>query len=155
MGLRPGGVQRDTASMPSPLAATVETMRTHLTTSRHAEMLFDVLVDLLGDQGVVWTANQGQLRRLFRRDSYVPTLIVPWPLAELSVGGRIGWVSAAFDARTGVPAPEREPLPGKPSRRIRPVMPMFRRGGRSAILPAFYGGDHGENDGGAAAWGGA
>jgi hypothetical protein len=40
-------------------------------------------------------------------------------------------------------------------RSIRPVMPMFRRGGRSAILPAFPGGDHGENSGGAVAWSGA
>lgn len=102
--------------MPEPLAATVQTLRTHVATSRHAEMLFDVLVDLLGDQCVLWTANQGHLRRLFRRDPYDPTRIVPWPLAELSVGGRIGWVSAAFDARTGEPAPERGPLPGKPSR---------------------------------------
>lgn len=102
--------------MPSPLSAAVESMRTHVATSRHAEMLFEVLVDLLGDQGALWTANEGRLRKLFRRDPLDATLIVPWPVAELSVGGRIGWVSPAIDTRTGEVVPEPELPPGKPSR---------------------------------------
>lgn len=102
--------------MTSPLAASVETLRTHVPTSRHAEMLFDVLVELLGDQGVLWTANEGRLRKLFRRDPYDASLIVPWPVAELSVGGRIGWVSPTIDAQTGEVVPERERPPGEPSR---------------------------------------
>lgn len=102
--------------MTSPLAPAVDALRTHVATSRHAELLFDVLVDLLGDQGVLWTANEGRLRKLFRRDPYDAGLTIPWPVAELSVGGRIGWVSPTIDTRTGEPVPEREPLPGKPSR---------------------------------------
>ena len=72
-------------------------------------MLFDLLVDLLGDQAVVTTENDRTLRRLFRRDAVHSSLIVPWPVAQLSVRGRIGWVSPAFDPATGeiVPEPER------------------------------------------------
>ncbi len=119
--------------MTSPLSATVESMRTHVATSRHAEMLFEILVDLLGDQGVLWTANEGRLRKLFRRDSLHATLIVPWPVAELSVGGRIGWVSSTFDVRTGEVVPEPELPPGKPSR---------LRGLGPAEVGVFDGPDH-------------
>ncbi len=100
----------------SPLAPAVDAMKAHVATSRHAEMLLEILVDLLGDQGVLWTANEGRLRKLFRRDSLDATLVVPWPVAQLSVGGRIGWVSPTIDTRTGEIVPEPEPLPGKVSR---------------------------------------
>lgn len=100
----------------SPLASAVDAMKAHVPTSRHAEMLFEILVDLLGDQGVLWTANEGRLRKLFRRDPIDATLVVPWPVAQLSIGGRIGWVSPTIDTRTGEVVPELELPPGKPSR---------------------------------------
>lgn len=93
----------------SPLAPAVDAMRTHVPTSRHAEILFEILVDLLGDQGVLWTANERRLRKLFRRDPLGSTLVIPWPIAQLSVGGRIGWVSPTIDTRTGEIVPE--PVP--------------------------------------------
>jgi len=102
--------------MTSPLSAAVDAMRTHVPTSRHAEMLFEILTDLLGDQGVVWTANEGRLRKLFRRDPLDATLVAPWPLAQLSLGGRIGWVSPTSDTRTGEVVPDPEPPPGKTSK---------------------------------------
>jgi len=102
--------------MTSPLSATVEAMQAHVPTSRHAEMLFEILTDLLGDQGVLWTANDGRLRKLFRRDPLDAALEVPWPVAQLSLGGRIGWVSPMFDTRTGEVVPDPEPPPGKASK---------------------------------------
>ena|GEM_PF-6925735 len=65
---------------------------------------------------MLWTANEGRLRTLFRRDPLDATLVVPWPLAQLSLGGRIGWVSPTIDTRTGEVVPGPEPPPGKPSK---------------------------------------
>lgn len=86
----------------SPLASAVDAMKAHVPTSRHAEMLFEILVDTLGDQGVLWTANEGRLRKLFRRDPLDATLVVPWPVAQLSVGARsrladLEWLAGAAD----------------------------------------------------------
>jgi hypothetical protein len=85
-------------------------------TSRHAEILFGLLVDLLGDQGVVSTANDGTLRKLYRRDAVDPRWIVPWPVAQLSMRGRIGLVSAAFDVETGEEVAEPKLPAGKASK---------------------------------------
>ncbi len=87
----------------------IEALKAHVPTSRHAEMLFGLLVDLLGDRAVVSTANERTLRTLFLRDAFDPRSIVPWPVARLSTRGRIGWVSPTYDTATGeiVPEPER------------------------------------------------
>jgi hypothetical protein len=97
----------------SPLDPVVEALRAHAPTSRHAEMMFGLLVDLLGDQAVVTTANDRTLRTLFRLDAVHSNLIVPWPVARLSTHGRIGWVSPTFDTATGEVVPEPERPAGK------------------------------------------
>lgn len=102
--------------MTSPLEPVVDALRANAPTSRHAEMLFDLLVDLLGDQAVVTTENDRTLRKLFRRDAVHADQIVPWPVAQLSVRGRIGWVSPTYDSATGEIVPEPERPPGKASK---------------------------------------
>ena len=102
--------------MTSPLEPVVNALRSHAPTSRHAEMLFDLLVDLLGEEAVLTTANDRTLRTLFRRDAIDASLIVPWPVARLSVRGRIGWVSPTYDTETGEIVPERERAAGKVSK---------------------------------------
>ena len=99
--------------MPGPLEPAIDALKAHAPTSRHAEMLFGLLVDLLGDQAVVKTENDGTIRTLFRRDAVHSGLIVPWPVAQLSVRGRIGYVSPTIDTRTGEVVAEPERPAGK------------------------------------------
>jgi hypothetical protein len=116
-------------------------LRAHAPTSRHAEILFDLLVDLLGDQAVVTTANDGTLLKLFRRDAVDSSLIVPWPVAQLSVRGRIGWVSPTFDTETGEIVPERERPAGKTYRLRGLASGQIELYDGNAKVGVFYGDD--------------
>jgi hypothetical protein len=88
-----------------------ETLRSR----RHAEMLFEALSAQLGDAAWLETANDGALRRLFRRDPVDPTQIVPWPVLELNVGSRIGYVTE-WTTMDGEPAMAPAPQPAPPPR---------------------------------------
>ena len=92
---------------------TLDALRAGLPTSRHAAMTFDMLVDLLGDQAVVSTANDRTRLALYRRDTLDSGLIVPWMVAQINLRGRIGIVSQTFNLHTGEVAPPTEPVPGK------------------------------------------
>ena len=71
----------------------VHAIRDALATRRHAEMLFEMARDLLGDRAVVETWNGGTRKTLLRRESAGDGM-VPWPVATLDVAGRVGVVSA-------------------------------------------------------------
>ncbi|MBK8098780.1 MAG: hypothetical protein IPK26_16830 [Planctomycetes bacterium] len=76
--------EREPVGPPESVRVLAATLRSR----RHAAMLFDAVVDLLGENGWQETANDGAVRRLFRRDRQQPSLIVPWPLLELTFGSR-------------------------------------------------------------------
>lgn len=65
-------------------------IRDAVPTRAHAEMLFGMVVDMLGDAAWVETWNGEQSRTLFRRDAPGSNWIVPWPLLSVSRGGREG-----------------------------------------------------------------
>ena len=111
-------VDGELRGVPESLVPVAHALRASLPTSRHAELLFDLLVDLLGDQAVVTTENGRTLFKLFRRDVVDAGRVVPWPVAQLSTAGRIGWVSPTVDTRTGEVVPEREAPAGR-ARRLR------------------------------------
>ncbi len=65
-------------------------IRDAIPTRAHAEMLFAMVVDLLGDEAWVETWNGETTRTLFRRESPGSNWIVPWPLLSVTRGGREG-----------------------------------------------------------------
>jgi len=95
-------------------------IRDALPTRRHAEMLFDMVVDLLGDEAWVETWNGETTRTLFRRETKGPRWILPWPLLSVTRGGREG----PSPIRTAVPGVYEEPKtrPG-PAPRLRGLGP--------------------------------
>ena len=82
-------------------------IRDALPTRRHAEMLFDMVVDLLGEEAWVETWNGETTRTLFRREGPGSRWILPWPLVSVTRGGREG----PSPVRTGVPGVYEEPKP--------------------------------------------
>ncbi len=64
-------------------------IRGTLATSRHASMLFDMVVDALGELAYVETLAGATRKVLFRREG---SALIPWPLLELDVRGRISTV---------------------------------------------------------------
>ena len=87
-------------------------IRDAVPTRRHAEMLFDMVVDILGEEAWVESCNAGAVRTLFRRESAGSPFIVPWPLLSVARGGREG------------PSPIPTEVPGvfaEPPRRPGPV----------------------------------
>ncbi len=91
-----------------------------LRSRRHAEMLFDAVVDLVGDEGWQETENRGATRRLFRRDPDDLTRIVPWPVLELRFGSRNIFVADWMGLGDVVPV---EPPPPPPPPKIRGLGP--------------------------------
>jgi len=67
----------------------VRTIRDAVPTLRHARMLFDMVVDALGERGLVETAGGGRRRTLLRRDG---DRVVPWPLLRLGIGDRLSTI---------------------------------------------------------------
>ncbi len=100
---------------PRPLEVATHALATHLPTVRHAAMLFDMLLDHLGELAVVTTEAAGGTRRLYRRESPGSESIIPWPDVVLSLGGQATfttpWLRAdgagEFDAEP--PPPEAPP----------------------------------------------
>ncbi len=102
--------RRPSDGPPDSVRAAASTLRSR----RHAQMLFDAVAALLGDQGGRETANGGTIQRLFRRDLVDSSLIVPWPVLELNIGGRFGVVTdwiAVGDAPLEPTAPRVAPPP--------------------------------------------
>lgn len=75
-------------------------------------MLFDAVVDQVGDAGWLESANDGAIRRLFRRDRVDPRQIIPWPLLEMHCGSRVT-LAADWMGLDEVPAVE-SPAPPPP-----------------------------------------
>jgi len=98
----------------------VRAIRDAVPTRRHAEMLFDMVVDILGEESWIETANGGAIRTLFRREAAGSLHVVPWPLLSVSRGGRDG----PSPLPTGVPGVFEEPpkRPG-PAPRLRGLGP--------------------------------
>jgi hypothetical protein len=65
----------------------VNALRDALHTRRHGEMLFDMVVDHLGDVAWVETMNGETTRTLYRRESAGSPWILPWPLLTLTLVG--------------------------------------------------------------------
>ena len=91
-----------------------------LRSRRHAAMLFDAVVDLVGDAGWQETANGGAIRRLFRRDPAEPAQIVPWPVLELTFGSRNVIVADWMGLGDAVPV---APPPPQPPPKLRGLGP--------------------------------
>jgi len=70
--------------------AAVHAIRDTVPTRRHAEMLFDMVVEMLGDGSWVETWNDGAVRTLFRRVPARGPFVIPHPLLSVVRGGREG-----------------------------------------------------------------
>ncbi len=92
-------------------ATPAEMIREAIPTSRHAQMLFDMVVSRLGDLAVVETANGKTQFTLYRREGPDSEAVVPWPLLRLGVKGRLSTV-VMLAAPPGTPD-EPPPRPGK------------------------------------------
>ncbi len=92
-------------------ATPAEMIRVAIPTSRHAQMLFDMVVSRLGDLAVVETANDKAQFTLYRREGLDTAAIIPWPLLRLGVKGRLSTV-VMLAAPPGTPD-EPPPRPGK------------------------------------------
>jgi hypothetical protein len=99
---------------PSGPTEPVRAVRDALATRRHAEMLFAQVVDRLGERAWVETANDGRRRTVYVREAAGGTTFAPWPVLDLNLGGRIGFVTPAF-SRSGEVA-EPPPRPGRAPR---------------------------------------
>ena len=98
----------------------VHAVRDALPMRRHAEMLFEMVADLLGGEAWIETWNGETTRRLFRRESPGSPWFPPWPLLSVTRGGRTG----PSPAMTGVPGVYEEPRPRPgPAPRLRDLGP--------------------------------
>ena len=89
---------------PAPgLTEPVRAIRDAIPTSRHAKMLFDMVVQLVGDKAVVETAGGKTQYVLFRRDAPGAESVVPWPLLQLGVAGRLSVVVPLVGPATAPP----------------------------------------------------
>lgn len=61
-------------------------LRTAVPTIRHAEMLFDLATDELGDDAFVETADGGRCGTLYRCDAGWNQLVHPWPILRVTPG---------------------------------------------------------------------
>jgi hypothetical protein len=90
-----------------------------LPTSRHAEMLLDLVVSTLGPMCVVETAGGGTLVRVSAKDKDYPDWTVPWPMLELSRGRRLGYIMGG----EGEPSDEAPPARDEEQPRLRGLAP--------------------------------
>jgi len=97
--------------LPSNLTEPVQRIRDALPTSRHAQMLFDMVVARLGDVGVVESAGGKTQFSLYRREDPGSDAIIPWPLLRLGIRGRLSTV-VMISAPPGTPD-EPPPRPGE------------------------------------------
>jgi hypothetical protein len=70
--------------LPEEEFAVSRALRAALPTSRHADMLFDMVVHVLGEEALVYTSPNGKMRRVFRSTDLLAGYVVPWPLLTLS-----------------------------------------------------------------------
>lgn len=101
------GLERQPGGPPDSVRAAAAALRSR----RHAEMLFNAVVDLMGDAAWQETANGGAIRRLFRRSPVQPTQIVPWPVLELTFGSRNVFVADWMGLGDAVPVEPPAPPP--------------------------------------------
>jgi len=95
-------------------------IRDAVPTRAHAEMLFGMVADILGEAAWVETWNGETTRTLYRRETPGSKWIVPWPLLSVTRGGREG----PSPILTAVPGVYQEPptRPG-PAPKIRGLGP--------------------------------
>ncbi len=82
-------------------------IRDAIPTRRHSEMLFEMVVDHLGEEAWIETLNGETTRTLFRREAPGSKWILPWPLLSVTRGGREG----PSPVMTAVPGVYEEPKP--------------------------------------------
>jgi len=121
---------------PDPLGLTepVRVIRETLFTRRHAEMLFDQVTDLLGEEAWIETRNAGTQRSVYRREAPGAQTITPWPVLKLGLGGRLSTVIPLMGP-PGAPA-EPPPRPGR-APRLRGLGPgeiLIHDGSRSVTV---------------------
>ncbi len=89
---------------PSPgLTDPVRAIRDAIPTSRHAKMLFDMVVQLVGERAVVETAGGKTQYVLFCRDAPGTESVVPWPLLRLGIAGRLSAIVPLVGPGTAPP----------------------------------------------------
>ncbi|MGQ0615088.1 MAG: hypothetical protein ACT4PV_15250 [Planctomycetaceae bacterium] len=104
---------------PNPgLTEPVRAIRDAVPTSRHARMLFDMVVELLGPRAVVETAGGKTQYALFCRETPGSASVVPWPLLRLGLRGRLSTIipligPAEPPPRSGSPPKLRNLGPGE------------------------------------------
>ena len=64
--------------------ASTRALRDAAPTIRHADMLFDLLVNTLGELAMVEVAPTGDVHKLYRRTASGSDEVLPWPLMTLS-----------------------------------------------------------------------
>lgn len=98
----------------------VHAIRDAIPTRAHAEMLFGMVADLLGEKAWIETQDGESTRTLFRREAAGSRWIVPWPLLSVTRGGREG----PSPVLTAIPGVYEEPTirPG-PAPKIRGLGP--------------------------------
>ena len=88
-----------------------QVIRGAIHTSRHAQMLFDMVVSQIGDQAVVESADGGTRLTLYRREGPDSDRIIPWPLLRLGTKGRL---STVITLASPLDAPDKaRPRPGR------------------------------------------
>ena len=93
------------------LTEAVRLIRSAVPTSRHAQMLFDMVVARLGDRAVVESAGGETQFSIYLREGSGSDAIIPWPLLRLGTRGRLSTV-VMVSAPPGTPD-EPPPRPGE------------------------------------------
>jgi hypothetical protein len=100
----------DETGDPGPgLTDAVRAIRDAIPTSRHAKMLFDMVVELLGPRAVVETAGGKTQFAVFCRETPRSTSLVPWPLLRLGAKGRLSTVIPLIGPAEPPPRPGSAP----------------------------------------------
>ncbi|MCB9833577.1 MAG: hypothetical protein H6807_13995 [Planctomycetes bacterium] len=79
-----------------------DTVKKAIPTSRHAELLFDLVLDYLQEGAFVVSADQGSDRTIYLRDE-TGSWIAPWPLLKLTLGRRGSFVGIPGELSNEVP----------------------------------------------------
>ena len=117
----------------------VHAIRDAIPTRAHAEMLFGMVADLLGEEAWVETCKGETARTLYRREAPGSKWLVPWPLLRVARGGPEG----PAPVRTAIPGvyeePKVRPGPAPKIRGLGPGQVSIHDGPQHASLS--YGGD--------------
>lgn len=124
---------------PRPLEVATQALATCIPTSRHAAMLFDMLVDHLGELAVIDTMGGGRMRKVYRREGPGAAHVTPWTEMVLVLGGHTALILPAPDADLYGRAPDDSGAPKSSLRGLQPGELILRDGAQQISL--WYGDD--------------